>query len=982
MYSVHFYVVYWLFKSYNSLMQVKKIFFAISLVFVCLFPSFTLGGALADSSTPLHIIRTEYFDIIFPEECRESAKKIEAVCDGYYLEITSILETVPYQRFPVTISRSVEQLNAYYSAIPYNRIVLYDTLPEESLDMYENTIQKIFYHELTHAVTYNMKDEKILKSKRYKMVSFMGDVMTPAWLTITTFWAEGATVSLESMDKGGRLNDPFSTQMVNQSVIEGHFPSWRDVTGSRDIYPGGTDAYMFGSMFTSYLQETYGMSKYSEFWKTAGSKCPWGLIAGIFKKTYGINVTDAWKDFEKTLTVQAGEKNASLLSKKKSRVTALDCYFDKEHGETKIAYFDTASSALRLLTVDDAGRVKKNKKLLAITGLTRVAFSFDGTKLALSRTIDKTNPKCVLAEYDLKKGRYKESGLSALRDGYFRLNDGKEELASVRIEGCKAGGNAAVLLNEQEIPFCPVAIDDNLYAAVIKDGLCWKIRLFDSKNVLSECDFSKIAGNEHNRNLILHNLHLVSADSDSIFLSFTWAELGMGGKMLSRAGFVKIDSNSNTASAFLQKENNFAGLIDAFPEASAKNLFDDAGDAGSDEGEGAFSMYLVAAEYEKTPLYRVEMRASDFEKVELHFSGAIKPDIERKTAIAGEANQYEGLELGYNPFRYYRRGIFLPTMGFVPVYNHDLGLDTTTILGLTYISSNPWGDKLLNFAGGYDIFYKTGGMKLEISGGDDSFEYSLGGTVIFDKNGFMQTSETLHISKILWRGKVSDFSAGTQGMFFYGKQICDDELEKGRDDSDGMSADAKAYLKFSNIHKISPAFYNYAGFSLAPFIQTSYRDTEKRLAEDKYLNAGAEAQVKFPILVPFIFTASLFPSEKYVFAGSVKAILFDFEVHKGIPAISLFVQRFVLSTSYTGKIYYVHDELWDCKRTQEIFRDVRKEDYSDSLRFDAKIFFSPNTGFFANRNIQFSLGYAMIYRPNPKVNEKRVAYGITAELNL
>jgi len=968
-------------KSYNSLMQVKKIFFAISLVFVCLFPSFSLGGALSESSSPLHVIRTEYFDIIFPEECRESAQKIEAVCDDYYLEITGILETEPYQRFPVTITRTVEQLNAYYSAVPYNRIVLFETLPEKSLDMYENTIQKVFYHELTHAVTYNMKDEKILKSKRYKMVSFMGDVMTPAWLTITTFWAEGATVSLESMDKGGRLNDPFATQMVNQSVIEGHFPSWRDVTGARDTYPGGTDAYMFGSMFASYLQETYGMSKYAEFWKNAGSKLPLSLIAGIFKKTYGIKISDAWNDFEKTLTVQAGEKDAKLLSKKKSRVTALDFYFDKESGETKIAYFDNASASLRLLTISNDGKVKKNKKLLAIKGLTRVAFSPDGTKLALSRTVDKKNVKCVLAEYDLKKGHYKENSLNARREGYFRLKDGNEELVSVRIDGGKASGNAVVLLNEQEIPFCPLAIDNNLYAAIIKEGLSWKIRLFDSKNVLSEWDFSKIAGEAHERNLIPHNLHLVSADSGSIFLSFTWAELGMGGKMLSRAGFVKIDRDSNKATAFLQKENNFAGLVDAFPEESAKNLFDDETSAASDEGSEGFSIYLIAAEYDKNPLYRMELRASDFEKVSVPLSGTIKGDAEGKATPASETEQAEHKEISYNPLRYYRRGIFVPGIGMVPVYNHDFGLDTTTILGMTYVSSNPWGDKLIYFSGGYDVVYKAGGMRLDISGGDDSLKYSLESCAIFDKDGFLQTSETLQLTKTLWSGKVSNFSVGMKEQFLYGKQICDDDLEKGRDDSKGKSADAKAFVEFSNIHKVSPAYYNYAGLSLAPFVLTSYRDSEKRLISDKYINAGAEAQIKFPILVPFIFTASLFPTEKYACGGSVKVILFDFEVHKGIPAIPLFVQRFVLSATYAGKISYVHDEFLDCKRTQEIFENVRKEDYSDSLRFDAKMHLSPNTGFFANDSIQFSLGYAMIYRPNPKVNEKRVAYGITTTVN-
>ena len=109
-------------------------------------------------------------------------------------------------------------------------------------------------------------------------------------------------------------------------------------------------------------------------------------------------------------------------------------------------------------------------------------------------------------------------------------------------------------------------------------------------------------------------------------------------------------------------------------------------------------------------------------------------------------------------------------------------------------------------------------------------------------------------------------------------------------------------------------------------------------------------------------------------------ILFDFEINKGIPAVSLFVQRLLVSATYSGKISYIHDEFWDCKRTQEIFENVKKEDFSDSIKFAADFIISPNTGFLADL-FQFSLGYAMLYRPNPSLTEKRIAYGITASLN-
>ena len=249
----------------------------------------------------------------------------------------------------------------------------------------------------------------------------------------------------------------------------------------------------------------------------------------------------------------------------------------------------------------------------------------------------------------------------------------------------------------------------------------------------------------------------------------------------------------------------------------------------------------------------------------------------------------------------------------------------------------------------------------------------------------MQTADTLKLTKYLWRGKVSYFAVGGQGQFLYGRQIIDEEIfEDNTDDSVGKSADGLAFLQFSNIHKISLAVYNSAGFLIQPFVLGSYRDTENRLASEKYLNAGATVRLRFPIFVPFIFTASLFPSSKYAAQGSVQAILANIELHKGIPAVSLFMQRIVISAAYVGKIsynYHSYDDVWAIRHTDKIFKNVEKSDYSDAIQLGADLYLSPNTGFIADGDIQFSVGYALVYHPTPKEDENRVGFGITIGAN-
>jgi len=93
-----------------------------------------LDGVLHGSRN-LSVLRTEYFDIIYPEDAKASALKIATVADGYYLDICSRLGLELHIRFPVTITRQVENLNAYFSVYPYNRIVLYDTVIPTDMDM-------------------------------------------------------------------------------------------------------------------------------------------------------------------------------------------------------------------------------------------------------------------------------------------------------------------------------------------------------------------------------------------------------------------------------------------------------------------------------------------------------------------------------------------------------------------------------------------------------------------------------------------------------------------------------------------------------------------------------------------------------------------------------------------------------------------------------------------------------------------------------
>ena len=93
------------------------------------------------------------------------------------------------------------------------------------------------------------------------------------------------------------------------------------------------------------------------------------------------------------------------------------------------------------------------------------------------------------------------------------------------------------------------------------------------------------------------------------------------------------------------------------------------------------------------------------------------------------------------------------------------------------------------------------------------------------------------------------------------------------------------------------------------------------------------------------------------------------------------MQRVVVSASYSGKLSYIHDEMWDIKRTDEILKNAEESDYSDAVTLAGDLYLSPNTGFIASSSIQFTVGYALIYRPHPAADEKRVLYTMRVGAN-
>ena len=182
----------------------------------------------------LRVTKTKWFDLIYPERSAETAAILYEKADTVYEEVTAEYGLEPFFRMPVVITPAVDQFNAFWTAVPYNHIALYDTGSSgaSELAVFSETMLSTFRHELTHAVTYNMKNG----FWRF-MGHVFGDCVTPGMLSVTTGMAEGATVAYESStgEGEGRLNDEYAMHSVKQAKIENKFPAYHDVSGAADV---------------------------------------------------------------------------------------------------------------------------------------------------------------------------------------------------------------------------------------------------------------------------------------------------------------------------------------------------------------------------------------------------------------------------------------------------------------------------------------------------------------------------------------------------------------------------------------------------------------------------------------------------------------------------------------------------------------------------------------------------------------------------
>ena len=459
----------------------KQFIIFIILLFLIIFEFSYSQDAIFKPFRKLYTIQTEKFEIIFPMESRRTAEKLSEFVDEIYEEYSKILNSKVDGKIPITITADMNYFNAWSTPLPYPSMVLFDTMEDGNTIIDPDNFKGTFIHELTHLLS-------LASENAGAQTKVLGNWASMLFFNTPIFMLEGICVSMESYKGFGRANDPLVKQTLRQDIYEGKFKTpiqLSDIWSKRpyDSY------YLYGGLFSKYLQDRFGIEKYNELWNVMRKKLSFSFLIynsgfyGAFKKAYGMNFLEVWGDFQNSLALENISPSEELrVNNKETYISDLTSYGDK------VYYIDNNIGALYSYKQNRiSGDNKKDLKLEFYIDRTSESLdiSSDGKKaLFVSLTYNGGLYKYIVKEYDLeKKKRTKRKWENIQYARFFKngiIGIGKDLHNTILIY-IDENNNKEILLeaNDNFSYISPTVIDDNNIALIISDYGIRHIAIFN-----------------------------------------------------------------------------------------------------------------------------------------------------------------------------------------------------------------------------------------------------------------------------------------------------------------------------------------------------------------------------------------------------------------------------------------------------------------------------------------------------------------------
>ncbi len=951
----------------------KKIICVI-LTVLCLCRAFSYEGIMAGQKN-VKVVKTQYFDIIYSEESQKTAAILAENADSIYLELRNRYKLIHDFRMPVTITSAQDEFNASFAAVPYNRIVMFDTQPESNMEVFSNTVLMTFRHELTHAITMNIKNKFWLVLSK-----IFGDAVNPGSLVATSAQLEGVAVLEESRFGEGRLNSEFASHFAKQAKIEDKFPGFAEITGARDIYILDYN-YKFGSEFFKYIYNFYGEEKFVEYWhKMENLK---GLTYySVFKKVYGISMKDAWNDFEKNLEIPIVITDVTGISGFELFLDDNDFqrYSCLSSTDEKIVFYDKNKR-----TIFSCRNDNQPKKLLRQSLVRNLTISPDGRYVTITyMDSDGIHPRYKNTIYDTELNCSYSVSEKRLNKGIvFNVeNEGKEKtyfasVYNVSVDSCikifevvkneKDKITGLNFIEKIEIPFgnsvVSLGCDKNgILYFLQKNGMAYSVNVYnftskEMRQVVMPYERMEIQG-----------LSVCSANEKTeVYFSYTLPDT------MPRVGFFEMANQNDSENVILKLcQNDFSG-----------GMFNP---IKIEENQIIYIAEFLAG----NKIFKADLAKLDFEEIPLKiisegFTSSDKDDINLE--LLENAKKYSSLP-------YLFKGFWIPlseTNTKTLSDNYDSIKYTYPLLGFTFAGSTPWGMPSYTASVGYNVVEQSALLSASIYGGTSTnlFNYGLNGSLEFDADGFKQSNEMVNFTSQIYLTDKIYLAPEYNGDILFG-DITENKTEKLFLLKNFFS------LTLGNVHYVGKGHFEKLGINTGVSLNSIYLSDMFDLQDKikKYDDLSLFCSAYVPKLLPFesktegsynlplILSMELFPSQNYFLQGIGTLVLTSTEIQHSADCFPvLYFNRLNTKLIYTARFSAGQNNSWEIKNIANHFGSLVKGNlaYSDVLTFRTEWEITPNVGIFSR--IVPTLIWDISYSFYPETNNKAFTFNLGFSLN-
>lgn len=921
----------------------------------------TAAASLDESPSYTHVIKTDYFDIIYPDQSERTAFILAERADALYEKAAALLETTPWMHIPVVVSPSTQQINAYYTASPYNHIVILDTPNDNTeLAVFTETVVSIFYHELIHAITAN-----IHKNQIWDFANPFGDFYSLSFLVNSKLFSlEGATVSLESLEGEGRVNNGDTMAYLIQAKLEGKFPSWRDVSGPRDIYPSQKSSYLYGGAFFSWLEETFGMQTYADFWKECSTIHLTGFT-GIFRKVYGITIDEAWELFTRIVPEPEMESEEILTGiDSDSSFSTLTVRPGSQEG---IVYVKNGCSVVYRKVKD--GVTGKEQELFTCYGApSQLSFSSNGRYLAVSGTLSGSAEAQSVRIYDMAGGSFTGAEIPYARsavitegtDGrqcvFCVVSAGSYEIAAVYAldDVLSSASDALQPLFLMELP-----VFDEIYGTAPVPGGAACLRKTDGLWYLTE---AQTDGTLENWELPEDIIPLTIAtdyphtENGTVSLLVAVTSKGMNAGSESEPGalsrLAEITIADGKAFYSFQKKA-FSGGVH-FP--------------ASDGSGNVYGINRLSEWYRVTSWNRNDSEMTV--PCELEKAGAVSGKYGTKGYTASFKPEK------YRPLSYMWRGTLFPLSGMLL---SPLAPSFENYAGATWWTENPQETVNIELSASFPV---NDGDPLELYGTVFGKESRLvGGTFYWDLGAILDLDGDYNFQQFTGRLALGEaVPLSNPGEQFTVTDVAVVVIRKARSAEEpffiiadnlsaGYSRQTKKGMNQAAVQGFNFGVNFYVEYDVTHEVYFNVSHNQPMNSEYTYASPGVSAGFKLARLLPLPYdpkltfnlplsvSASLCGTPSTFLTADASVTVFSAEIQKGLPAVPFYCNRFIVNAGWSfknGAPSGYRFNSWSIFNSRTLFESFSSLDTMESINAGMNFVISPDIG--TTYSVHFNLG--------------------------